>query len=318
MYFSEFPSQTPEERGTVSLDLMQHYFGNENTHHNLRRALPIVAEAISDDDVLSEYTMQFHPDSRILACLQLQNSRTAVAKNLADSLQEDLPERVAARQLLEYIRGNKDPQLLPPDKLAQASASLPFNLEWPLWLPGKLVNSEPPCDITTWRRLRRAPGSIVAAFTEEGGLQGTDKPESYIMRAAVQLVCGKTTETTHQRVATAISRLPAAMNVLKASGPLHFRGALTISGALSRGNYIQEWQDFHEQASQNLADDPYGHDYFTRLARHDAINLAMCTKNYNAAYGIAEEAYDPENELYSLMLRALCTFVQQSHTAQSQ
>jgi hypothetical protein len=323
MYFAEQAQTSSEELAARSLDLMREHYSSRDGHYSLRDSLPFISEAFASDDELTEYLLGFHANGRVVTCLQLQGNRPEVANSLAGSLQEidsstnrtvnTLPE-LAYIQSPSYATEDIEPEY------AYRAKTRGYDLQWPTWVPNKVTRQNPPCDNETWSRLRKATSQSIARSLIALSASQNDKPESYLMQAAVCLVSGKKTavdprpdgQPAHMPILTAPSRLEKAHDLLCMSGVFYERGALSIAGALARADQVEQWDIFQSQVRRELAAQ-YGDENisgpFVKLSVHAGVEMAMRQERHDVVLAMTADELRVKRELGSSSLRALCTIV---------
>jgi len=326
MYFAEQAQVSNDELAARSLDLMREHYGSRNGHYSLRDSMPFISEAFVNDDELTDYLLGFHANGRVVTCLQLQKDRPEVANSLAGSLQ-DIDSRtnsvVNALPELAYIQS---PSYATEDiapEYAYRARMRGYDLQWPKWTPNRVARQKPPCDNETWSRLRKSTSQSIARNLIALAASQGDKPESYLMEAAVCLVSNKKTavdprpdgETAHMPILTGPGRLEKAHDLLRMSGAFYERGALTIARALASADQVELWDLFQTQVRQDLAVQ-YGDEnisgQFVKLSVHAGVGMAMRQKRHDVVIAMTTDELRVKRELGGSSLRALCTIV---HTA---
>lgn len=321
MYFAERPQVSNEDLTAHSLELLQTHYKYREHHYSICHSLPIISEALPNDGDLSDYLFDFHVNGRVASCLQLRETRPWVAGVLAESLQDvdpDLDRTITVTRHLSHIQDPENPEFAIGTGDSHLTQLKAYDLTWPTWRQGKTRPTTPPCDVDTWRKLKRRKASgIVAKLTELEEAKG-DHPQAAIMTAAVGLISARCTApdsapgapSAHMAILTAPGRLATAQEVLRASKSFYSRGALSIASALARADRVESWDTFQAQTKAELAEisGEGAVDSFILLSIPAGIDMAMRQKRYDAALDMAKDVI-PLSSPSPSVLRALCTIV---------
>jgi hypothetical protein len=301
MYFatSEF-QRSPDEIYAKSVDYMQTYFQADQSCFELPWVFGAIEAIHPDDDDLANFALDFDINSRVVAALQAETyNRRSAAKTIANSLADE--KSFFQSEVIERASRAGSSTHPPQPKNPGYGVMRTFDLNE--FKPRgfgrtKLTPYPPDMDRDDWRQLSNCTyGTIIRGVAERTRQKGDDYLELRLASTAVRLVCSREVAQSHVLIATAPSRVNTAHHVLQAIGNRYDRGVALVSGALNRGNHIDEWdiwQDLSAQAVQNPdAPDRLSNEY-QQMLLEDGMALAVRNHRPDVALNIIEDIFNPE------------------------
>ena len=297
---------------------MQTFFTAEASSVQLPHVFEPIARAITDDNEMVKYVTGLHPRSHLIAAMQLEAYGRSAACDSVVSIVHGRPTTLPDELRTYVLQHRENPtsafdygRFGKPRQLDRDYFTPEYQKRVSVAYPAQMVRRE-------WEDLaRRTHGVITRAVQEKVAETGDGHPESEIMRAGLRLVCAKKMIPSQLPFATAPTRVRTAHAVLKNAKTLYSRGVVSMSGALSRGGFMHEWDELQELSA--TCKDHRLKKTEQAMILEDGLAIAIRFKDPRVALQLASDSlalhmkkgrYSPSGEPSARLIHGLAVVVQ--------